>query len=79
MAIEFNDRRKKGVLSSANTLRKGLKSKQRAMKATAELTGEKVAGLGKHKNPVYLLKNAMKNEYTFEDGKLSSRSRKTGK
>lgn len=79
MAIEFNDRRRQGVLSSANTLRKGLKSKQRSMKATAELTGEKVAGLGKHRDPVYLLKNAMKNEYTFKDGQLGSRPRKSGK
>ena len=77
--MEFNDRRRQSVLSSANTLRKGLKSKQRSMKATASLTGEPVAGLGKHKDPVYLLKNAMKNEYTFKDGKLGSRSRESGK
>ncbi len=77
--IEFNDRRRQGVLSSANTLRKGLKSKQRSMKATASLTGEPVAGLGKHKDPVYLLKNAMKNEYTLNDGRLTSRTRNPGK
>jgi len=77
--MEFNDRRKQGVLSAANTLRKGLKNKQRSMKATAELTGEPVVGLGKHKDPIYLLKNAVKNEYTFKNGKLSSRSRKPGK
>lgn len=77
--MDFNDRRKQGVLSSANTLRKGLKNKQRSMKATASLTGEPVAGLGKHKDPVYLLKNAMKNEYTLNDGRLTSRTRKKGK
>ena len=77
--MEFNDRRKQSVLSSANTLRKGLKNKQRSMKATAILTGEPVAGLGKHKDPVYLLKNAMKNEYTLNDERLTSRTRKKGK
>ena len=49
------------------------------MKATASLTGEPVAGLGKHKDPVYLLKNAMKNEYTLNDGRLTSRTRNPGK
>jgi hypothetical protein len=77
--MEFNDRRRQSVLSSANTLRKGLKNKQRSMKATASLTGEPVAGLGKHKDPVYLLKNAMKNEYTLNDGRLTSRTRNKGK
>ena len=77
--MEFNDRRRQSVLSSANTLRKGLKNKQRSMKATASLTGEPVAGLGKHKDPVYLLKNAMKNEYTLNDERLTSRTRKKGK
>lgn len=79
LPIKWNDRRKQGVLSSANNLRKGLKSKQRSMKATASLTGEPVAGLGKHKDPIYLLKDAIKNEIMFKDGKLSSRSRKSGK
>ena len=73
--MDFNDRRRQGVLSSANTLRKALKSKQRSMKATAELTGERVEGLGKHKDPIYILKNAMKKEYTFKDGLLDSRLR----